>query len=377
MPDPGTPNPQIDFTQTLPNQYSTVFIDAVGECNLRCVYCYQSDKNFKPHSGMSDAVVDAAIQFAKIYGDNSINVTSEGEFTFGKNWQAVAQRLLASGIAVLMTSNLARMLDPDEIEILSRFSAICLSLDSTDRETLRSIRRSADIRTISHNVLQIRAAAVAAGRSPTPFIVNTVLSTGNAATIPALVTYCAMLGMTCVSITPLHAFGQFGFDKEQLGEDRVDDPLEVWDLVKLKILHDDLVMAVNLAKRCKMAFSIAPAIVQRVMKKLNGSQSKTGLGPGLTRICTQPWDRVIVQSNGDVLPCCYGADSIGNISNQKFEDVVNGDKLVALKRSLLTGADLPSPCRNCVGEQAGTTEQLKGALQGYFGARTGQLQKAS
>src|SRR5262249_30091708 len=129
-------------------------------------------------------------------------------------------------------------------------------------------------------------------------------------------------------------------------------------------------------KRANMMFGISPSVVQRLTKKLNGNRSKESLAPGLTRVCMQPWNRVIIQADGQVLPCCYGADAIGNIATQTFEDVANGDKLVALKESLLTGRGLSPQCQNCVGEAAGTTEQLKSALQGYFDGRKGQLQKA-
>lgn len=376
MSDRQLPSRPPDFTRTIANQYDTVFVDVVGECNLRCVYCYQSDKNFKPHSGMSDAILESVIQFAKIYGRNSINVTSEGEFTFGKNWKAVAQRLLDSGLAVCMTSNLARMLSAEEAAILGKFATICLSLDSTDRETLKSIRRSADIRTIAHNVLQIRSAALAEGRNPTPITMNCVLSTGNASNIPGLVAYSVMLGASIVFISPLHAYGDFGFDKEQLGDDRVEDPLDIWDLAKLNNLHDDFKKSFEIAKRANANFGVGMAIVQRLMNKLNGTEQKEDLSPGMTRVCTQPWDRVVVQSNGDVRPCCYGADVVGNVSTQGFEDVVNGEKMVALKKSLLTGQDLQPQCRNCVGEPIGTTDQLKTKLQDYFNVRCRNMQKA-
>ena len=333
------------------------------------MYCYQSDKNFKPHSGMSDAVIESVIPFAKIYGRNTLNVTSEGEFTFGKNWQAITQHLLDSGLAVCMTSNLARMLNPDEVKILSQLATVCLSLDSADRETLKSIRRSADIRTIAHNVLQIRSAAITDGRGATPIVINCVLSTGNASSIPALVAYCAMLGAAVIFVSPLHAYGDFAFDKEQLGEDRVDDPLDVWDLAKLKVLHDDFVKCVEIAKRGNTTFGVSQAIAQRLIDKLNGVPPKEEVSPGLTRVCTQPWDRAIIQSNGDVRPCCYGADIVGNISTQGFEGVVNGEKMVALKKSLLTGQDLQPQCRKCAGEPIGTTEQLKTKVQDYFKTR--------
>jgi MoaA/NifB/PqqE/SkfB family radical SAM enzyme len=368
---------EIDFTRTVANQYETVFIDVVGECNLRCVYCYQSDKDFKPHGGMSHEVVEAAIRFAKIYGSNFVNVTSEGEFTFGENWLAVARQLLDAGVGLMVTSNLAKPLDPEEIAILSRFATVCLSIDSADRKTLKSIRRAADIRTIAHNVVQIRAAAIAEGRNPTPVVANCVLSTGNASDIVGLVAYCFTLGVSSVAVSPLHAYGNFAFDKAQLGDDQVHDPVDTWDVAKLTALWDDFLKAVRLAKRFNVNFAVSPALAQRIINKVKGIVPDETLAPGMTRVCTQPWNRVIVQSDGTVLPCCYGAAGVGNLSTQGFEDVVNGEKMLALKNSLLTGRGLQPACRNCVGEAMGTTDQLKASLRDYFKARRQPERKAS
>ena len=117
--------------------------------------------------------------------------------------------------------------------------------------------------------------------------------------------------------------------------------------------------------------------MQRLTNKISGIQANENLGPGLTRVCVQPWDRVVVQDDGAVWPCCYGADPVGNISTQSFEDVVNGEKMVALKRSLLTGIGLSPPCRNCAGEAIGTTGELKTKVRDYLDARCGRVQEAS
>jgi MoaA/NifB/PqqE/SkfB family radical SAM enzyme len=377
MSDTPPADHEFDFMRTGADQYETVFLDVVGECNLRCVYCYQSDKDFKPHGGMNEAVIDAAIRFAKVYGGNAVNVTSEGEFTFGRNWLAIARRLLDAGVAVMTTSNLAKVLDADEVEMLSRFAGICLSIDSADRKVLKAVRRSADVRTIAHNVVQIRSAAIAAGRNPTPIIVNCVLSTANASGIKALAAYCFTLGASAVFVNPLHAHGNFGFDKVQLGDERVDDPVDAWEVARLKTLYDDLISALRLAKRFNVTFSVNPELAQRLTNKLTGVPPGETLAPGMTRACIQPWNRVIIQSDGTASPCCYGADSVGNIATQGFDAVVNGEKMMALKRSLLTGKDLQPQCRACPGERIGTTDQLKATLKDYLKARSQHVRKAS
>lgn len=356
-----------DLIRTRHGQYMTVFVDIEGECNLRCVYCYQSDKDFKPHKGMSESTLESALRFAQTFGRNSINVTAQGEFTHGKNWRAVAERLLAAGASVCCTSNLSRPLANDEINTLSRFSFICVSLDSADRETLRAIRRSADIRAIADNVLRIRAAAVTCSAKPPKMVVNCVLSTGNGHQLSALASYCFSLGIDAVVVSPIHAYGHFDFDKNQLGDARVDDPIDAWPLEKIKTLRNSISEAIAIAKRTGRAFSVAPALAQRLNARLLGQQSTSNVvPPGKTRRCLQPWDRVVINHDGTVMPCCYGADVVGTITDGNFEQVVNGEKMRSLKTALLTGEDLPQACRSCVGEAIASPEDQRATVARYL-----------
>ncbi len=276
---------------------------------------------------------------------------------------------MASGLSATCTSNLSRPLLREEIEILSRFTFICLSLDTADRETLRAIRRSADIRAIAHNVLQIRAAAMARGHNPPQMVVNCVLSTGNARLRPDLAAYCYALGISLVHISPLHAYGHFNFDKAQLGDAQVFDPIETWDLEQLKHLQADFDRAAKIARSQARTFLVAPALVQRLKNRLAQLDTANVTPPGMTRLCTQPWDRVVINHDGSVMPCCYGAEVVGNISTDGIEAVMHGEKLTALKRALLTGENLPETCRSCVGECITTPETQRYAVTSYLANR--------
>lgn len=355
-----------ELLDTRPGQYRSAIVDVEGKCNLRCVYCSQSDKNFKPHDGMGDDVLGLAIEFAKTYGRNHVNVTAEGEFTFAKNWLETARRLLQSGLVVSCTTNMARSLDPDEVDVLSRFTSICVSLDSVDPKTLKEIRRSASIKTISDNIIRINALSDREGRARPEFIVNCVLSNKNALSIVELLSYCYSLGVSYVYVSPLHNYGIFNFDKTQLGDERVEDPVETWDVPELAKLMDELLKAKAFSQRVKRKFTVNLNIVQRLTKRLRSVPLNNHIGEGETRICIQPWERVFIRNNGGVMPCCYGASDIGNIREQSIDDVMRGGALTRLKRSLLTGVGLEPACLNCDGVPIGKVEELAGLVKQYL-----------
>lgn len=348
--------------------YDSVIVDVEGACNLRCVYCYQSDPAYVPHKGMSDAVLDLSILFAKTYGVGSINLTALGEFTHAKNWRAMAERILSAGVALGCTTNLARLLDDGEIELFSRFSMICVSLDTADRETLRALRRSADIRTIAHNALRIRAAAAIAGRRPPHMIVNAVLTSGNALRLAELAAYCFSLGIGGVHLSPLNDSFDFKSDKTQAEGATVADPIEAWDEERLKRLYAELLAAIEIARKMGGFFHVAPAIGQRIEARLNRTGVSNVVPPGMTRLCLQPWDRALVGHDGALTPCCYGVGPVGNIATDGIDGTVHGPKLAALRRALVTGENLPDACRNCSGERVGTVEAQRALVKAHIDA---------
>jgi len=67
--------------------------------------------------------------------------------------------------------------------------------------------------------------------------------------------------------------------------------------------------------------------------------------------CAQPWQRLIVRSNGDVYPCCsaYGARLVlGNARENSLHDLWHGRQMTLLREALAGGrwAEIPA-CREC------------------------------
>jgi len=70
------------------------------------------------------------------------------------------------------------------------------------------------------------------------------------------------------------------------------------------------------------------------------------------KFCKSPWKEVMVNWNGDVFPCsCIHTeekDRMGNIFEQDFEEIWNGEKYIAARKELLGQPnDLKTICRTC------------------------------
>lgn len=67
--------------------------------------------------------------------------------------------------------------------------------------------------------------------------------------------------------------------------------------------------------------------------------------------CSWPWHGTSISWNGDVHPCChdyYDSHKLGNIHEEEFEAIWNGEKAKEFRQRLLDADDIPM-CRQCPG----------------------------
>jgi radical SAM protein with 4Fe4S-binding SPASM domain len=70
--------------------------------------------------------------------------------------------------------------------------------------------------------------------------------------------------------------------------------------------------------------------------------------PGMMRVkdCTDPWNFAFVQADGDIRPCCWIDDTMGNVNTESFESIWNSQKYQDLRKSVAS-ANPRSECWGC------------------------------
>jgi len=89
-----------------------------------------------------------------------------------------------------------------------------------------------------------------------------------------------------------------------------------------------------------------------------GVQSENG--GGFTKDCLFPWDRAVVTTTGEVLPCCAAPGPFGDLKKQSFEEIWYGPQYSKLRASIMEGR-LPLMCRTCTGQAWRGKSLLDGA----------------
>ena len=82
--------------------------------------------------------------------------------------------------------------------------------------------------------------------------------------------------------------------------------------------------------------------------------------------CVEPWSTIYVRPNGDILPCPYSEESLGNITYQALDDIWNGAPYHALRESL-AAKTYQKMCGHCCGFNE--TGQVDDYLSHWLGER--------
>jgi MoaA/NifB/PqqE/SkfB family radical SAM enzyme len=115
-----------------------------------------------------------------------IQLTGIGEVTFRDDWVPSLDRLkkLAGGVAAI--SNFAKTFTDEELDALLGLKHLMVSVDTTDADLLKKVRKAVSLNTISLNLTRLRMRARKRG-VPLPWLkINAVLYRENLHTIEDL-----------------------------------------------------------------------------------------------------------------------------------------------------------------------------------------------
>jgi MoaA/NifB/PqqE/SkfB family radical SAM enzyme len=94
--------------------------------------------------------------------------------------------------------------------------------------------------------------------------------------------------------------------------------------------------------------------------------------PAAGEFCTDPWNMVMIQTNGDVIPAhgrCFNTIA-GNLNHASLPTIWNGPAIVGFRRLLKTQGGLLPACTRCCGcfdHKVGRAEKAAFSLQRMTG----------
>jgi MoaA/NifB/PqqE/SkfB family radical SAM enzyme len=351
-------------------------------CNLRCVYCKggAGSKSQNQNALLMDTETARNVMAAaKIINFCDINLNGSGEFTTMPNWVSLIREFpKAAEQSLYLVSNFAKIFSDAELDALLYMDRIYISLDSANKNLLKLLRPPVDIRTITYNLLKLKVRALLLKRKM-PFVrINCVVSNLNGTNLEDLSGYCVYLGVDEIEFFPLN----------------VTENAEHNGLKSFSSLSENEIKEISkqLEKACRMlsAHTIKYRITDELKRILsepsteNSDQQKILDGcrePGCdqgqmsslanpkikwqpepnktTRICLQPWKRILIGANGYVYPCCRKSIVMGDLRKKSLLKIIEDKPLITLRKALLSGNLAGTKCYHCANAPLGGLDMLE------------------
>lgn len=296
-------------------------ISPVTQCNLNCVHCISRETRKRvtrlpPHmrAEITHWAREGKLQTA--YADFSGDVLwadkrygGELDFLLGLD---VPFHLDTNGVC--LTAEVADRL------LKSRITSINVSLDAATDATYRRIRVGAPaLETVLDNMRMLVERREAHGRRDVALSTGFVLMRSNIEELPRFVELIHGVGFDAVRTIHLQAYT----------EDMV--PESLW--FHQELFNAQRELAVEAAERLGVKLFIDRPFCDR--------EPQVG-----TSLCRMPWEAAYVLGNGDVLACCVPGLKMGNLHEQKMEEIWNGERYRELRRTV-NSDQRPAPCRAC------------------------------
>jgi MoaA/NifB/PqqE/SkfB family radical SAM enzyme len=336
-------------------------LELTTHCNLRCVYCAVSQSYYRGVDMPADLAQRAIPLIADLASSKlgAVHVNGHGETTFLSGWTETCQTLLDHALPVAMTSNLAKEYSEKELRVLACMNFINVSIDTSDRDLLRRLRRKVDLNRIVTNIKLIRETARQLHRSEPKFLFSCGLYDQNTLQIDEFAKFAVDLGIQTVGFWNLSTWSANEFPYEYTDVPVSDRayPLDTLSDAELRPRIDAIQRALDILKINGVNAYINGDFVTPLIERLRSKSSKPGtpvatvaakahhLAAGFTRDCIDPWTYIELGANGDVKPCCAHSP-IGNVGQKDLSQILDDEPIRQLRSELL-GGTLNSQCADC------------------------------
>jgi Predicted Fe-S oxidoreductases len=312
------------------------FFEVSARCNIRCQMCAITvDKRYRNSSGRRaffepDLFAKLRPVFPSLYRASLFGL---GEPMLNRHFVEYIRELAEAGAEVCFTTN-GTLIDEAKADEIARAGAsrVIVSIDGATAATYEEVRRGGRFDAC---VRGIRALAEAGAKYGKPSLeLSFVAMRCNFEEIPLLVDLCAEVGASAVHVEPLLA---------QVGSPELDahyarENLGMADPQRVAAAFDE---AASVARTRGVRFGSRFLGERATFDYVAVSENSNARWA-----CCEPWAAIWVTSEGEVRTCCLNDTSFGNLFEQEFDDIWNGEPFRRF-RAQHARLDEPAGCTNC------------------------------
>lgn len=313
-------------------------------CNLKCTFCrltQESTQEFlrpkpKEEKEISPRVYQTLLDILP-YAE-TFQLTPLGEPFLWSRFKEFLELYaeLGSGNMAMTTNGL--LLDSERAELVARarVKLIFVSIDSSDPDTYAKMRVGGKLDKVVAGLQRLHEAKKALGVSEPHTIMASTFMRSNIEHLPDMVEFAKRNHFEEISVqlmdveNPKHE-PEFLGNHVEITTKMVQQAIDIGRKLDIRV-------KVHLALRNLLTAEGAD------LGPSEDIQNLSTRGLHLVQKCHYPWYYMLVDTDGDVRPCCWADASWGNFNNDSFQAVWNGEKAQLMRRNFLDNV-IPKSCQ--------------------------------
>lgn len=296
-------------------------LELTNKCNYKCIICNHGYRDFG--NNISSRLKDIII-YELIPKTNFLELQGTGESLLSKDLEDVLSAARKYNCNTTLITNASLLSKSNFLSLVQSNCQIIISLDSVIDETYRAIRINGDLNKVKNNLSYwkfIKNNLPASCRSSLG--INMVLCSLNYNELIPMIDYAVDVGISYLFISEI---------RHCISSQKMWEKLTLANIKLTENFREIMNSAINYARAKNFP--------------INFNFRKTVSNCHKKNICISPWEHVFIDSEGNVSVCCELADTFGNLNNQNFISIWNGEKINEFRVNMALGL-YHYKCKTC------------------------------
>jgi len=296
-------------------------LELTSRCNYKCIICNHGYKDIR--NDISNRVKGIII-YELIPKANFLELQGTGESILSEDLKDILSAARKHNCNTMLITN-ASLLNKDSFLLLAKSNCqIVISLDSIIDKTYRAIRVNGDLSKVKNNLSYWKFIKnnLPIGCNSS-LSINMVLCTLNYNELIPMIDYAVEIGASYLFVSEIR---------------NCIPCQEMWEKLTLE--------NIKLSKEFREIIDSATNYAQSKKLSINFNFRKSISNCHTKNICISPWEHVFIDSNGNLSVCCTLTDTFGNLNNQNFISIWNGEKINKFRSDMALGL-YHNACKTC------------------------------
>ena len=303
-------------------------------CNNRCIFC--TDRSPETLSHYSDFPFEKWVKLSEpLEYATSLGLYGWGEPLFNPDYEKMFDYVVENfaGIEINITTN-GILMNGKWTEKFSSYDrlSINVSLNAANARTYKLLSGNDQFDRIIENIRRIKDLGGKRGKGSPEIVLSFVAIKENIVELPDFVRLASNLGIRRVVVQDLIILNE-GLRAHSL--------TPYADFAKSIFL-----VALDLAK--EKGILLIPFVPVYFLPTDSDAFVEDGKleRKNTAGFCHEPWTYLRISSEGEIKPCCFSDETMGNLYQEKLAEIWNGKKYRYL-RKYVNSQELPEDCKRC------------------------------